>query len=159
MSNGCQGPPLWFQNTVKLNKAREKKHKCRHDSSSHSCQQSIFRISQGYSNNAFQCLLCSLAGREAGSSWVGSDWVGLKADKVLRDACADSHNQLSEKCVSPPRPDVMTIQIQRQRRTKLPVWLSLAKQTQWSVVQVTPGDRFSQILSLTQPPTVINPLW
>lgn len=42
--------------------------------------------------------------------------MGLQADKVLRDTCTDSHNQLSEKCVIPAHPDVMTNQIPIQKR-------------------------------------------
>lgn len=114
-------------------------------------------------------ICCALARELLG--WVGLS-LGLQTDKVLRDTCADSHNQPSEKCVIPFRPDVMTNHIQPQKRNietaslsfsqvshPFLKWTSLTGFSWCSVIQLTPGDLFSQVQSLTHPDTVINPLW
>lgn len=87
----------WESRCISADSSHPHKHTCQ--------QQSIFRISQGYSSNAPQCLSCSCqAGRQGGSGRTKSGITG-----VLRD----TNNQ--PKCVRPPRQDVMTNRDSLQR--------------------------------------------
>ncbi len=106
--------------------------------------------------------ICCGPGREEGKllGWVTLK-AGLLADKVLRDTCTHSHNQLSEKVCHPlsPRCDDKSNSTTEETHSscQLPVRLSPAKQTlkgqhllpstQPPVPQANLPDRFLVVLS------------